>query len=635
MVRTVVLIVLPVFSLVFSAGCLPQPDSSALQRLPEAVPHEPVRLSGDVRLTEDTFWNGSIVIDGTVHLIKGKTLTIAPGADIAFVRRDADQDGLGDAGLMIDGELVAVGTPAAPIRFHSAEAAPRPGDWLEIHVDFSPRIELRYCEIRHSAHGLHAHFTKGVVEDCVLAENIDGTRLGRSRFALRNNLIERNIGKGINFRDSRLEIRRNILRYNRVGIFLFEKDRDSLIQENNFYDNDLHLRLGDFFTGHLTLSQNWWQGAAAQEAASRIHDRGEDPQIGTVDIAPVDRWIAGSGPRDDLSLTPLWQQETGGFVDMLSAGVDDTLYVGSWDGTLRALDLNGSVLWTRPLGDVIDAAPAVQDDRLFVQTWGRRVYALGRGHGEILWQWSYPPSGTDDHRQGALMTRGDLLLVPAWNGTLYALSQDNGEPKWSLELGAALRAAPALDRESLWIGNTHGEVFKVGPAGEILCRSNLGGAVLTPAGISSEGPVFLTRDGILNALDQDGVSRWRTELDEVCFYAAPVLSGDAMFVATAGGSLWKIDTDNGAVLWRTRLSGPAYATPVVHGGRVYVGDNEGTLQVFNADSGALLVKQALPAAIQGGPAVRGESLALGARDGAVHLFRITPSVAMGVSSEVF
>jgi outer membrane protein assembly factor BamB len=158
---------------------------------------------------------------------------------------------------------------------------------------------------------------------------------------------------------------------------------------------------------------------------------------------------------------------------------------------------------------------------------------------------------------------------------------------------------------------------------------------LTPAGISSEGPVFLTRDGILNALDQDGVSRWRTELDEVCFYAAPVLSGDAMFVATAGGSLWKIDTDNGAVLWRTRLSGPAYATPVVHGGRVYVGDNEGTLQVFNADSGALLVKQALPAAIQGGPAVRGESLALGARDGAVHLFRITPSVAMGVSSEVF
>ena len=152
---------------------------------------------------------------------------------------------------------------------------------------------------------------------------------------------------------------------------------------------------------------------------------------------------------------------------------------------------------------------------------------------------------------------------------------------------------------------------------------------------SNEGPVFLTRDGVLNALDHEGIVRWRRDLGEVCFYAAPVLSGDAMFVATAGGSLWKIDAHNGEVLWRVRLSGPTYASPAVHGGRVYVGDNEGTLQVFNADSGALLVKQALPAAIQGGPVVRGESLALGARDGAVHLFRITPSVAMGVSREVF
>ncbi len=631
MVRTFVLIVL----LVVSAGCLPQPVSPDLSSRPETASREPVRLSGDVHLTEDTFWNDSIVIDGTVHLSKGKTLTIAPGTDIAFVRRDADQDGLGDARLMIDGELVAVGTPAAPIRFHSAEAAPRPGDWLEIHVDFSPRIELRYCEIRHSAHGLHAHFTKGVVEDCVLAENIDGTRLGRSRFTLRNNLIEHNIGKGINFRDSRLEIRHNILRHNRVGIFLFEKDQDSLIQDNNFYNNDLHLRLGDFFTGHLTLSHNWWQGAEAAEAASRIHDRGEDPQIGTVGITPAGQWIEGSGPRDDLSLTPLWRRETGGFVDALSAGDDDTLYAGSWDGTLRALDLNGSVLWTRPLGDVIDAAPAVQDDRLFVQNWERRVYALDRDNGEILWQWSYPPSAADDHRQGALVTRGDLLLVPTWNGTLYALSLGNGDPRWSLDLGAALRAAPSLDAEALWIGNVHGEVFKIGPAGEILYRSGLGAAVLTPAAISDGGPVFLTRDGVLTALAHDGAVLWRKELGEVCFYAAPVLTGDSMFVATAGGSLWKIDVRNGSVLWRAHLSGAGYATPVVHGGRVYVGDNEGTLQVFNADSGGLLVKQDLPAAIQGGPVIRGEFLAVGVRDGVVHLFRISPSVAIGVSGEVF
>jgi outer membrane protein assembly factor BamB len=277
----------------------------------------------------------------------------------------------------------------------------------------------------------------------------------------------------------------------------------------------------------------------------------------------------------------------------------------------------------------------MQEDRLFVQTWGRRVYALERDSGEILWQWSYPPSRADDHRQGALMTCGDLLLVPAWNGTLYALSQDNGELRWSLDLGAALRASPTKNADALWIGNSHGEVFKISLAGEILSRSKLGAAVLTPAGLSGDGPVFLTRDGVLNALTHDGALRWRRELGEICFYAAPVTSGDAMFVATAGGNLWKIDVRSGSVLWRARLSGPAYATPAVHGGRVYVGDNEGGLQVFNAASGTPLAEQALPAAIQGGPVAQGDALAVGARDGCVYLFQVSPSFAMGVSGEVF
>ena len=148
-----------------------------------------VKVLKDQQILDDTVWQGRIVIDGSVRVVKGARLTIQPGTDISFIRRDLDQDGLGDGTLIVEGSLTAVGTVAEPIRFRSNEPNPRPGDWLEIRVDFSKDILLRYCEIRDSAHTLHAHFTKGRMSDCVVRRNIDGSRLGEARFTLSNNLV--------------------------------------------------------------------------------------------------------------------------------------------------------------------------------------------------------------------------------------------------------------------------------------------------------------------------------------------------------------------------------------------------------------------------------------------------------------
>ena len=41
------------------------------------------------------------------------------------------------------------------------------------------------------------------------------------------------------------------------------------------------------------------------------------------------------------------------------------------------------------------------------------------------------------------------------------------------------------------------------------------------------------------------------DLGETCYYGAPVLADGALFVPTAAGALWKIDANNGTVIWRT------------------------------------------------------------------------------------
>ncbi len=99
-----------------SAGASPDTGASADARVsPDTGASSDARVSPDKFISEDTVWSGRILIDGIVKVAKGATLTISPGTDIAFVRRDADAHGLGDAVLAVEGRLMAVGTREQPI----------------------------------------------------------------------------------------------------------------------------------------------------------------------------------------------------------------------------------------------------------------------------------------------------------------------------------------------------------------------------------------------------------------------------------------------------------------------------------------------------------------------------------------
>ena len=585
---------------------------------------EPVvlRYQGEL-LTADTTWSGLVLIDGSVKIAKNATLTIRPGTEVAFVHRDADGDGLGDGTLIVEGVLSAVGTRAKPIVFRSAAADPRPGDWLEIRVDFSREVLLRHCEIRDSAHTLHAHFTRGLVENCIIRNNFDGCRLGQATFTFRHNLIERNRGKGINFRNSQVTIENNIIRHNDSGIFLFENDRPIVVRDNNFYGNIDNLRLGDFYTGDVSVGSNWWGTADPVAANATIFDRKRDPGIGTVTIDTAPGWIAGGGPRDAVTLRPAWTLATAGYLDADPVAAGDTLYLAGWDGKLRAVAADGSLRWARDLGQTLDSAPLVAGELVLVQGWERTVVALDRSSGAERWRFGYPPSAHDDHRQGGLQTVGELVLVPGWNGTLYALEAATGALRWQAECGQPLRARPSFDGTRVYQAAGDGTLTALTPQGELLWRKQLSDPLLNePALFPGGGVAVLTRAGLLAAFDPSGTELWRHDLKEICYYGAPVLADSALFVPTAAGALWKVDAASGAVIWRAAAASPVYGTPLVAAGRVYLGDNGGTLQVFGADSAALLASYRAGDAIQSRPLLWRGSLLFASRDRQLHALTV-------------
>jgi hypothetical protein len=233
-------------------------------------------------------WEGTRRIDAWVEVPRGVTLRLLPGTVLQFAFLDKDGDGVGEAGLHVLGRIEAVGTPEAPVVFTSAEAAPRPGDWRGLVFDASRGNVFTACRFSYAEHALHAHFSSAVLERCRLEQNVEGTRLGNSRFEIAHSLVRGNVSKGINFFACENRIHHCTITGNGVGIFLFETDTASVVELNNIFGNEGYdFRLGDFYRGGRTLRGNWWGTTDLAVIAEHVYDGADDPELGRLEIEPA------------------------------------------------------------------------------------------------------------------------------------------------------------------------------------------------------------------------------------------------------------------------------------------------------------------------------------------------------------
>ncbi|MFJ9597985.1 PQQ-binding-like beta-propeller repeat protein, partial [Streptomyces virginiae] len=80
---------------------------------------------------------------------------------------------------------------------------------------------------------------------------------------------------------------------------------------------------------------------------------------------------------DAATGTPRWTHTTGGWVDSSPAVVDGTVYIGSSDKKVYALDAaTGTPRWTHTTGGWVDSSPAVVDGTVYIGSSDKKVYAL-------------------------------------------------------------------------------------------------------------------------------------------------------------------------------------------------------------------------------------------------------------------
>ncbi|MDX1775929.1 MAG: right-handed parallel beta-helix repeat-containing protein [Desulfobulbales bacterium] len=268
-------------------------------------------------ITEDTVWQGEVLITGVVLVARKATLTIKPGTRIRFRRIDRNNDDIGDSEIRILGRLIAEGLPGSPIIFSSAEPDPQPKDWSYLLIFTSGKTNsISFCEFRHAFTGVQVHFSSAAIANSLFENNYEGIRFGRARLSITHNLL-RNNDVGIRF--TRMEgpvvIRSNEIGENRLGIFLvpsgqniqdfFEPDRSGrpwntgrlLITENNIHDNSgYNLSLGAKQLWDLDITGNWWGSPDHNSIMEDIFDKNYDTELGKAIIMPyADRPFDNAG----------------------------------------------------------------------------------------------------------------------------------------------------------------------------------------------------------------------------------------------------------------------------------------------------------------------------------------------------
>ncbi|WP_456475861.1 outer membrane protein assembly factor BamB family protein [Candidatus Pyrohabitans sp.] len=298
-----------------------------------------------------------------------------------------------------------------------------------------------------------------------------------------------------------------------------------------------------------------------------------------------------------------WAYETGGYVRHRPAiGSDGTIYVGSEDGYLYAVNPDGTLKWKYKVGYSVETSPAVGSDGTIYfggaeDVFIDNLYALNPD-GTLKWKYNEEGFSISSGSSVAIGSDGTIYVTPLGNH-LYALSP-NGALKWRYEVEGDLPAiygSPAIGSDgTIYFGaseNTWNNVdyfYAVNPDGTLKWKHKTG-TVSAPPAIGSDGTIYFGAwDHYFYALNPDGILKWRYDTGGHIGASPAIGSDGTIYIAVDVGTPYPILlalNPNGTLKWQSvgvlGSSSPAIGSD----GTIYIPGSGGSFLALNPHNGTL------------------------------------------------
>jgi outer membrane protein assembly factor BamB len=276
--------------------------------------------------------------------------------------------------------------------------------------------------------------------------------------------------------------------------------------------------------------------------------------------------------------TVKWQFSTGGFIRSSPAiGIDGTIYVGSADYNLYAINPDGTIKWQFTTGDAIESSPAIgANGTIYVGSNDYNLYAINPD-GTKKWEFvteagvnSSPVVGIDG-----------TIYVLCYNFNLYAVNPD-GTKKWEISSGANFAySSIAIGADgTIYTGSGGNSLYAINPDGTMKWEFITQGNIWTSPAIGVDGTIYVgCEDRRFYAINSNGTKKWDFPMGSG-FYSSPAISMDGtIYVGNLKNKLYAMNPD-GTEKWEflTSIGSQFYTSPTVSAdGTVYVINYDGNL----------------------------------------------------------
>lgn len=287
---------------------------------------------------------------------------------------------------------------------------------------------------------------------------------------------------------------------------------------------------------------------------------------GTIYIGSFDEKLYAVNPTSAQK----WNFTTGGWVRSSPAiGSDGTIYVGSDDRRLYAINPNGTQKWSFLTYMGIFSSPVIgPNGTIYFGSYDRYLYAL-YPNSTLKWKFqalngisSSPAIGSDG-----------TIYFGSLDSNVYAINPD-GTKKWAFTTGAQVRSSPAIGADgTIYIGSDDHRLYAINPDGTEkwnFVQSNL---IDSSPAIDISGTIYVgSYDGNLYAINPDGTKKWSFHTDSFISHSSPAISSDGtIFIGSDDHKVYAV-YPNGTEKWSFETGDWVFSSPAIDSnGTIYVG----------------------------------------------------------------
>jgi outer membrane protein assembly factor BamB len=316
-----------------------------------------------------------------------------------------------------------------------------------------------------------------------------------------------------------------------------------------------------------------------------------------------------------------WSYDADGIFKSAPVISDGKIVVGSTNGDLLCLDMNGKLLWKFKTDNSIEAPALIQGGTVYTGNLSGTLVAIDLKTGTKKWEYK-----TDNQISGAPayteLNGKKIITVGSYDYFLHGVDALTGKGLWKYESENYINGSPAISNGKAVFGGCDGFLHLVNlKDGKLDGKIQVATYVASSPAISENRAYVGDYDGGFSCFDLAQKKLvWKYENKEAAqpFISSPSISDDKIVIGSRDKFVYCFNKANGSILWKVNTGNRIDASTVVNKKQALVVNMRGDVMLLDLKTGKPVWTYELGVAVMNTPAVFEGAIVLAGSDGNIY-----------------